>query len=102
MVHVYCCSHMHFPGKLFRSLVDHIFVNIVMVMSILFMIFRLVYFLLSLFIGITKSVLYTFTNFLRFLSLFQSTNDNPMAMAAVGFFVALYYMIARMKWLYHQ
>ncbi|GJV39445.1 transmembrane protein 194 [Tanacetum coccineum] len=34
--------------------------------------------------------------------IFQSTNDNSLAMVAIGFFVALYHMIARMKWLYHQ
>ncbi|PWA36872.1 Transmembrane protein 194 [Artemisia annua] len=34
--------------------------------------------------------------------IFLSTNDSPLAMVAIGFFVALYHMIARMKWLYHQ
>nr|GEV39297.1 transmembrane protein 194 [Tanacetum cinerariifolium] len=34
--------------------------------------------------------------------IFQSTNDNSLAMVAIGFFVALYHMIAMMKWLYHQ
>ncbi|GJW09295.1 transposase, MuDR, MULE transposase domain protein [Tanacetum coccineum] len=29
--------------------------------------------------------------------IFQSTNDNSLAMVAIGFFVALYHMIARMK-----
>ncbi|GJX96892.1 hypothetical protein Tco_0352690 [Tanacetum coccineum] len=32
----------------------------------------------------------------------ESTNDNSLAMVAIGFFVALYHMIARMKWHYHQ
>ncbi|GJY89522.1 hypothetical protein Tco_0504718 [Tanacetum coccineum] len=52
-------------------------------------------------VGISKSVLCALANFIRLLSLFQSTNDNPLTMVAIGFFVALYHMIARMKWLYH-
>ncbi|GJV22145.1 hypothetical protein Tco_1371165 [Tanacetum coccineum] len=32
----------------------------------------------------------------------MSTNDDPLAMVAIGFFVALYHKIARMKWLYHS